>query len=364
MNEGSALTAPANGATLAPPNASAAIPMTREAMEVITQMQIAKAYPRDVQRSLDRILMACTRPKLAEAAIYTYTKGGQDVTGPSIRLAEAIAQNWGNMAAGVREIEQRNNGSVCESFAVDYETNNRVTKTFFVSHIRHTKKGDYLVTDPREVYEMVANYGARRVRACILAIVPGDIVEEALTQCEKTIKGGSDTIDKETIKKLVVAFAKMGVGIGQLTKYLQRNVEAMTPAQLVKLRGIYQSIRDGMSKPDQWFEADTADAPADAEKPKKESAEETFKKATENARKAMGKGKTPAKSKTPKNTEDSPSSGDSAPEPVQPEEAETPDAPDTDLVGEAESVFGGFDDADGEDAPTDPDDPANQDLPW
>ncbi len=342
MNEGSSIT-PANAGTLSAPNASAAIPMTREAMEVITQMQIAKAYPRDVQRSLDRILMACTRPKLAEAAIYTYTKGGTDVSGPSIRLAEAIAQNWGNMAAGVREIEQRDNGSVCESFAIDYETNTRETKTFFVSHIRHTKRGDYLVTDSREIYEMVANYGARRKRACILAIVPGDIVEEAVTQCTKTIAGGGDTIDPETIKKLVVAFQKIGVGPGQLTKYIQRNLDAMTPAQLVKLRGIYQSIRDGMSKPEAWFEVETTDAP------KKESASDAFKKATENARKAMGKGTAPKKPVPPVESPENAPGGDSdAEEP----EAEAEDAPETTVLdGE------GADDAD-------LGDPADQDLPW
>ncbi len=176
------------GASLQPQNAAAAISMSREAAEVITQMQIAKAFPRNTILALDKIKMACSRTRLAEAAIYTYTRGGTEVTGPSIRLAEAIAQNWGNMAFCVREIEQKNNGSVCEAFAVDYETNTRVTKTFFVSHIRHTKKGDYLVTDPRDIYEMVANNGARRVRACILAVVPGDIVEEAIEECKKTIE--------------------------------------------------------------------------------------------------------------------------------------------------------------------------------
>lgn len=65
----------------------------REAQEVQAMMVIAKRFPRDPVQAMDRILQACTRPTLAEGALYTYGRGGTDVTGPSIRLAETLAQN-------------------------------------------------------------------------------------------------------------------------------------------------------------------------------------------------------------------------------------------------------------------------------
>lgn len=49
---------------------------------------------------MDRILKSCTRETLAQSAVYSYPRGGQSVEGPSIRLAETLAQEWGifNMA--------------------------------------------------------------------------------------------------------------------------------------------------------------------------------------------------------------------------------------------------------------------------
>jgi hypothetical protein len=78
---------------------------------------------------MDRILNACTRPTLAEAGALHLRRGGTEITGPSIRLAEALAQNWGNIQFGIRELEQRNGESTVEAFAWDIETNTRQTKT-------------------------------------------------------------------------------------------------------------------------------------------------------------------------------------------------------------------------------------------
>jgi hypothetical protein len=84
---------PFQAAKAAPSNAVAESSAQREAQEVQAMMVIAKRFPRDQVQAMDRILQACTRPTLAEGALYSYSRGGSDVTGPSIRLAEAIAQN-------------------------------------------------------------------------------------------------------------------------------------------------------------------------------------------------------------------------------------------------------------------------------
>src|SRR5262245_64071597 len=72
----------------------------REAQEVRAAMQAAHDFPRVQSEAIARILAACKRRGLAEQALYAYPRGNTTVTGPSIRLAEAIAQNWGNMAFG------------------------------------------------------------------------------------------------------------------------------------------------------------------------------------------------------------------------------------------------------------------------
>lgn len=225
----------------------------RAIMEVQGAMVIAKRFPRDQKTALDRILNACTRQTLAEVALYEYSRGGTPITGPSIRLAEAIAQNWGNLQFGIREIEQRHGYSVVEAFAWDIETNTRQLKTFQVAHKRHTKKGAYMLEDPRDIYEMVANQGARRLRACILGVIPGDVVEAAVNQCENTLKTREE-VTPEKVKAMIDAFAAFGVTKEQIEKRIQRRMDAITPALMVNLRKIYNSLKDGMSGPEDWFE--------------------------------------------------------------------------------------------------------------
>ena len=187
------------------------------------------------------------------------------MTGPSIRLAEMLAQNWGNMTFGVRELEQRNGESTCEAFAWDMETNARQTKVFQVRHIRHTRQGDKALTDPRDIYELVANNGARRLRACILGVIPGDIVEEAVQACDLTLKT-KFKVTPERIKALTEKFAEYKVTTEQIENRIQRRIQAMEPAQMASLGKIYNSLKDGMSKPEDWFET----TPAAAEPPKAE----------------------------------------------------------------------------------------------
>ena len=85
--------------------------VSRQAQEVQAAMVIAKRFPRNETESFARIMMACQRKRLAEQAMYEYPRGGTKVTGPSIRLAEAIAQNWGNIDFGIIELEQKHGGS-------------------------------------------------------------------------------------------------------------------------------------------------------------------------------------------------------------------------------------------------------------
>lgn len=219
---------------------------SRQAQEVQAAMIIAKRFPRDERVSCDRVLNACTRISLAEAAIYEYSRGGTTVTGPSIRLAECLAQNWGNIDFGYVELEQKNGESQVMAYAWDLETNTRQTKVFTVPHKRHTKNGDYPLTDPRDIYEMVANQASRRVRSCILAVIPGDVVDSAVKQCDLTLKTGSKTPLDERIKDMVAKFAEYEVTADQLRQYVGKNVEAFTEADVVRLGKVYRSLKDGV----------------------------------------------------------------------------------------------------------------------
>lgn len=230
---------------------------SREMEEVKGQIFMAKQFPRNVFQSEQRIIDNCKRPSLAEVAIYSYPRGGTKVEGPSIRLAEVLAQNWGNLAFGVKELEQREGESVAMAYAWDLETNVRQEKIFTVKHSRKAKGKVKKLDDPRDIYELVANHGARRLRACILGIIPGDIVDKAVEECNKTMQGVNKGPLKDRIADALKAFKeKYRVTQEQIEDRFGYNVDAFTERDLLDLIKIYNSLKDGMSKVEDWFSKD------------------------------------------------------------------------------------------------------------
>lgn len=250
---------------LAADNAVAQSDQERAAQEVQAALVIAKKFPRNSIEAMERIINACTRPTLAEGALYSYQRGGTEITGPSIRLAETMAQEWGNMQFGIRELSAANGASTVEAFAWDMETNTRQVKVFQVPHVRYTRQGSKTLTDPRDIYELVANQGARRLRACILGVIPGDVAESAVKQCEVTQQSTIE-VTPETIKDMLDAFLdRYGVPQDLIEKRIGRRAESINAPQMLSLRKIFQSLKDGMSKPGDWFEMGfAADGPAAA----------------------------------------------------------------------------------------------------
>lgn len=235
------------------PGALVEIESARAIQEVQGAIVIARKFPRDVEDARKRILAECKRPALAEAAIYAYPRGGQTVTGPSIRLAEAIAQHWGNFQFGVRELSRNADESTAQAYAWDVERNSRAEKTFQVPHIRYSQaKGNFRLTDPRDIYELIANNGARRVRACILSLVPGDVVEAAMAECEKTQEAHEEA-KPDQVKKMLEGFGKFGVTRDDIERYLKRKAEEASRADIIALKRIHTAISDGMAKPEDYF---------------------------------------------------------------------------------------------------------------
>jgi hypothetical protein len=270
-----------NSLTLDQPRQIATAPvesmMSRQAQEVQAAMVVAKRFPRDTEEALTRILKACERSTLAEQASYEYARGGSKVTGPSIRLAETLAQNWGNLDFGVVELEQRNGESTVMAYAWDLETNCRQTKVFAVPHVRKTQKDTKYLDDPRDIYETVANQGARRLRACILGIIPGDIVDAALNKCEQTLKSSARKKPlSERVADMVKAFAGIDVTESQLATFLNKQSAAEFNEQdVLRLGKVFVAIRDNLARKDEQFPPEEMKPEPKAE-PKQEPKQEEF----------------------------------------------------------------------------------------
>lgn len=240
-------------------SATVEIASSRVSEEVKAAIFMAKQFPRDQQASFNRILMACNRKKLAGEAEYEFPRGGTKVNGPSIRLAEVLAQNWGNMEYGLMELEQRNGESQVQAFAWDMETNTRRQITFSVKHERKAKGSINKLDDPRDIYELVANQGARRMRACILSVIPGDIVDAAVDQCRKTLISSYTEPLPDRIRKAFQQFdEKYGVKKEMVEKVIGCSQDSFTENDYLRIGNIWRALRDGMAKREDYFDFRTS----------------------------------------------------------------------------------------------------------
>lgn len=262
------------------------IESARAIAEAQGKLVIAKRFPRNEALAFDEAMQACRRSGLAEDAFWSFPRGRETITGSSIHLARELARVWGNIEYNIRELSRKDGVSEMQAFAWDLQTNTLVTQNFTVRHWRDTKAGGYALTDERDIYELTANQGARRLRSCIFGVLPSDLVRAAEDECRKTLAGSNEEPIKDRIRKTTSAFAKLGVTAAMIEARLGHSLDAVLPEELGELRSIYTSIKNGVTKAGEWFggvkperetatdvlEGDTPTAPAAAAKPPKRTA--------------------------------------------------------------------------------------------
>lgn len=236
-----------------------AIEASRAIAEAQGKLVIAKRFPRDEVAAYAKAMEACQRPTMAEKAFYSFPRAGQTVEGPTIRFAEELARCWGNIDYGIKELSQDDGKSEMQAYAWDLETNAQSVQNFTNPHQREVRGKMVTLNSQRDIYENNANMATRRLRSRILAILPAWFVEDAISECKKTLAGQNDIPLIDRVKKMVVAFAKFGVTQEQIEKRLKRKLETMTADDFVEYTGIFNAIKGGESKVAEWF-----DAPAEA----------------------------------------------------------------------------------------------------
>ena len=233
-----------------------AIEASRAIAEAQGKLVIAKRFPRNEVEAYAKAMEACQRPTMAAKAFYSFPRGGQTVEGPTIRFAEELARCWGNIDYGIKELSQDDGKSEMQAYAWDLETNAQSVQNFTNPHQREQGKKMVKLTSQRDIYENNANMATRRLRSRILAILPSWFVEDAIEECKKTLAGRNDTPLIDRVKKMVVAFAKIGVTQEQIEKRLKKKIDTMNADDFVEYTGIYNAIKQGESKIADWFESE------------------------------------------------------------------------------------------------------------
>jgi hypothetical protein len=208
--------------------------------------------PRDENNCLEKIKKSCSVKALAVRSHYSYPKGSTTVEGPSVHLLRAVAGHWMHLDWGWSEVETKEGkGNVpgwtkIRCYCLDLETNSNEELVYTVHHYISTRKGKKVLTDPRDIYELVANMGARRVRAMLQHVIPSYVWEEASDLCKATIKNTQEGEDlKSLIQSMIEKFSEYGVKKENLEKRLGHKIEATSRVEIITLGGIYNSIKDG-----------------------------------------------------------------------------------------------------------------------
>ena len=210
--------------------------------ELEAMCAMARLNPRNEHQALASMITAAQRPLFAEAATYSFPRGKKQntsgewvdnyVTGPSVNLARPIATYWGHIRSGFRIVDDDDEHIGLEGFAHDLQTGTYVTAPDRFKKVvqRKVGKGDqrrteWVKPDERDLRELVNKRGAILVRNCILSVVPPDIVDRVLQECDKTLhdqeKGALKESREDTVRKLVLGWAELGVTVDDLERHLE-----------------------------------------------------------------------------------------------------------------------------------------------
>ena len=225
--------------------------------------------PRNIDDVRTALLRECRRPGFAESARYRKPIG-RGVEGFSIRFVETALRCMTNALPEASAIYEDPEKRIIRCSVTDLETNVSwvkditIAKTVERSKIdegmtpiskRKNSKGQWTYLVPASDDDLLNKENAlvsKALRTCGLRLIPGDLQDEAEAAILDTLRR-QDTADPDAARKKVVdAFATIGVKAAELTAYAGKDLAGLMPNDLAELRAVYQTVKDGEAT---WAEA-------------------------------------------------------------------------------------------------------------
>lgn len=228
--------------------------------EIDTQIATAKAFPRSLTVFRTKALsMATFSEDVAASCTYSLPRGGKDLEGPSIRLAEIVAAAYGNIQYGGRVIANDGKNITAQGVCIDLENN--VKSTIEVSRKITNSKGETYSQDMQTVTGNAAI--AIAVRNAILKVIPGAMVADIMEKAKEVARGTAETLVARR-NKAIEYFKSQGVTDAQLCETLDiKKVEDIDLDKLQTLTGMRAAIKNGESTVKDLFEKTVYEKKAD-----------------------------------------------------------------------------------------------------
>lgn len=245
---------------------------------------IAQARPRNMDAVRVALLKDCKRPRFAEVAVWRRPVGRQTITGPSIRFVEAAIRSLGNILVESPCIYDDDEKRLVRVQVTDIETNATYCKDLTLlksverSNLKPGQKslGERLNSYGKTVYRVEATEDdisvkeaamvSKAIRVLGQRLIPGDLVDEALDAIANTLADAQAQDPDAAKKKLVDAFAGIGIKPEALVGFLRHDLDSTTPREVAELREMFETIRSGEAR---W--ADYLDEEPQEEKKSKSS---------------------------------------------------------------------------------------------
>lgn len=215
--------------------------------EIDMQIATAKKYPRDTAAAVKNIAdMAMLDEETAQDCFYVLHRNGANGTtttieGLSVRMAEIIASNWGNLRVATRIIGNDGKTITAQGLCHDLQSN------VAVSNETKRKITDKQGRTYSEDMQVVTGNAACAIafRNAVLKVVPKAVLKKVIEEVRKMALGKS--IDLETARQNAIAyFAKQNVTEEQILAYLGRDSrDAITQEDVYTLRATLNAIKEG-----------------------------------------------------------------------------------------------------------------------
>lgn len=239
----------------------------RERAAIQALFVMAERRPRDWDRVRVALLKDAARFSFADNAIWEIPRGGETVSGPSVRLAEAALRAMGNVYITTQvtyetEVERKVVITVIDverviQFSKEIAFSKTVEKKqlpkgfdgepLAVRTNSYGKKVYILPCTDAELLEKTNREVSKALRTEAFRILPGDILDEVFEACKATVEKGVTADPDAAKKKLVDSFAKLNVMPDDLAKFLGHPISQVSPAELNRLRGVFQAISQGQT---------------------------------------------------------------------------------------------------------------------
>jgi hypothetical protein len=315
---------------IAETSASVLAEQARATIEVRTMMALRR--PRDFDSVRAALLKECKRPGFAAASRYAKpVGGGEKVRGFTIRFAEAAIRCATNIDVQTTVVFDDDTKRIVRVVVCDLESNVPYTSELSIEKTverangagrtvlfqRRNSKGGLtyvVVATEDEMAQKQASLVSKAIRNSALRLLPGDILDDCLDVIGETLDKEDKTDPEAAKKKLLDAFASIGVPPSEVKTYLGTDGSYLSPGEMKELREIYASIRDGEAH---WSEilASRKQERAPIDEPKSSPVDKAREAAAAAAAKTkQAKADRPAASAQPaKGTKDDPATADPEP---------------------------------------------------